>query len=141
LQQDVAGDADLPRCLRGEAGPFRARTGCRKHLPLVPEELSRLDPSSGEDASLRVLRSQSGASPPYRSLDALNFFLADVHGGLGPYLAIYLLTVRHWDEAEIGIVMSIAGIAGIIAQTPAGALVDAVRAKRVIIVVAALIVT
>ena len=108
---------------------------------LVPEELSPLDPSSGEDASLRVLRSQSGASPPYRSLDALNFFLADVHGGLGPYLAVYLLTVRHWDEAEIGIVMSIAGIAGIIAQTPAGALVDAVRAKRAIIVVAALIVT
>ena len=81
------------------------------------------------------------ASPPYRSLDALNFFLADVHGGLGPYLAVYLLTVRHWDEAEIGIMMSIAGIAGIIAQTPAGALVDAVRAKRAIIVIAALIVT
>jgi hypothetical protein len=25
-----------------------------------------------------------------RSLDALNFFLADVRQGLGPYLAIYL---------------------------------------------------
>jgi hypothetical protein len=27
-----------------------------------------------------------------RPLDALNFFLADVRDGLGPYLAIYLLT-------------------------------------------------
>ena len=60
----------------------------------------------------------------------LNFFLADVRDGLGPYLAIYLLTVRKWDEASIGIVMSIATIAGILAQTPAGALIDAMRAKR-----------
>jgi len=41
-----------------------------------------------------------------RALDALNFFLADVRTGLGPYLAVYLLTVRNWNEAEIGIVMS-----------------------------------
>ena len=38
-----------------------------------------------------------------RALDALNFFLADVRGGLGPYLAVYLLTVRNWNEAEIGL--------------------------------------
>lgn len=75
------------------------------------------------------------------ALDALNFFLADVQGGLGPYLAVYLLAARHWNEAEIGAVMSISGIAGIAAQTPAGALVDALRAKRAIIVIAALIVT
>ena len=43
-----------------------------------------------------------------RPLDALNFFLADVRDGLGPYLAIYLLTVQHWDEATIGIVLSVA---------------------------------
>jgi hypothetical protein len=67
-----------------------------------------------------------------RPLDALNFFLADVEGGLGPYLAVYLLTVRHWNQAEIGIVMSVAGVAGIVAQTPAGALIDVVRAKRAI---------
>ncbi len=33
------------------------------------------------------------------SLDSLNFFLADVRDGLGPYLAIYLLAVHHWDPA------------------------------------------
>jgi MFS family permease len=74
-------------------------------------------------------------------LDALNFFLADVRGGLGPYLAIYLLVERSWDEASIGVVMSIATAAEIVAQTPAGALVDAIRAKRVLMAGAALAVT
>src|SRR5271166_6828441 len=76
-----------------------------------------------------------------RALDATNFFLADVRQGLGPYLAIYLLTEQKWDEARIGVVMSIATITGIAAQTPAGALVDATRAKRLVMIGAALVVT
>ena len=76
-----------------------------------------------------------------RALDAANFFLADVRDGLGPYLAVYLLTEQRWDEARIGIVMSIASIAGIVAQLPAGALVDATTAKRAIMVCAAFAVT
>jgi MFS family permease len=76
-----------------------------------------------------------------RALDAANFFLADVRGGLGPYLAIYLLTEQKWDEARIGIVMSIAAIAGIVAQTPAGALVDATKTKRLLMAGAAMLVT
>src|SRR5258707_3192052 len=74
-------------------------------------------------------------------LDWLNFFLADVRDGLGPYLAIYLLTVQKWDEASIGVVMSIGGIAAILAQTPAGALIDNTKAKRALIVAAAILVT
>ena len=76
-----------------------------------------------------------------RALDAANFFLADVQGGLGPYLAVYLLTERRWDAASIGVVMSIATAAGLLAQTPAGMLVDATRAKRGLIAAAALLVT
>jgi MFS family permease len=76
-----------------------------------------------------------------RALDAANFFLADVRDGLGPYLAVYLLTEHRWDEARIGLVMSIATIAGIVAQTPAGALVDATRSKRLVMVIAAIMVT
>jgi hypothetical protein len=76
-----------------------------------------------------------------RALDAANFFLADVRQGLGPYLAIYLLTEQKWDEARIGIVMSIATAAGIVAQTPASALVGATRMKRLAMAGAALIVT
>ena len=75
------------------------------------------------------------------SLDALNFFLADVRDGLGPYLAIYLLTVEKWDAASIGIIMSVAGVATILAQTPAGALIDRSRAKRGILAGAAIAIT
>ena len=77
----------------------------------------------------------------YRALDAANFFLADVRDGLGPYLAIYLLTIQKWDEASIGVVMSIATAAGIVAQTPAGGLIDATRAKRLVMAAAAVVVT
>src|SRR6185369_552407 len=76
-----------------------------------------------------------------RALDAANFFLADVRDGLGPYLAIYLLTEQHWNEARIGVVMSIATLAAILAQAPAGALVDATRAKRALMAAAAILVT
>ncbi len=76
-----------------------------------------------------------------RPLDVLNFFLADVRDGLGPYLAIYLLTVQRWDAASIGIVMTVGGIAGIVAQTPAGAWIDKTKAKRLLVVIAAVLVT
>ena len=80
-----------------------------------------------------------------RGLDALNFTLADVRDGLGPYLAIYLIAVRGpdqgWNEATTGMIMTIAGIAGLIAQTPAGALIDRSRHKRTIVIAAALAVT
>ncbi|RTL50221.1 MAG: MFS transporter [Bradyrhizobiaceae bacterium] len=84
---------------------------------------------------------QTGLRQAGRALDAANLFLADVRDGLGPYLAVYLLTEKHWDEASIGFVMSIAALAGIAAQTPAGALVDATKSKRMVMAAAALLVT
>ncbi len=80
----------------------------------------------------------TGSTRANVGLDAANFFLADVRDGLGPYLAIYLLTIQKWDEASIGVVMSTATAAGIIAQTPAGGLIDATRAKRAVMAVAAI---
>ena len=80
-----------------------------------------------------------------RGLDFLNFTLADVRDGLGPYLAIYLIAVRGpdqgWNEATTGLIMTIAGIAGLIAQTPAGALIDRTNHKRAIVIAGALAVT
>ncbi|HEX8446598.1 MAG TPA: MFS transporter [Sphingomonas sp.] len=80
-----------------------------------------------------------------RPLDWLNFFLADVRDGLGPYLAIYLIAVRGptqgWNEATTGLVITIAGIVGLLAQTPAGGLIDRSRNKPRIVIAAALLVT
>jgi MFS family permease len=73
-----------------------------------------------------------------RALDALSVFLADVRDGVGPYLAIYLLTVHHWDAASIGIAMSAMGMAAVVAQTPAGWLIDRLFQKRLLLGLAAL---
>jgi MFS family permease len=70
----------------------------------------------------------------WRQLDALNFFLADVRGGFGPYLGIFLLTTHNWSPAQIGLIATIAGLAGLVFNAPAGALIDAIRRKRGIIV-------
>ena len=64
------------------------------------------------------------------ALDSLNFFLADVRGALGPYVGVYLLTVRHWDQSQIGFLMTISGLTAIAMQTPAGLFIDVTRAKR-----------
>ena len=72
-----------------------------------------------------------------KPLDWLNFFLADVKDGLGPFLAIYLLSSRHWNPGEIGVVIMIAGIATVAARAPFGALIDWTRWKRALIVIAA----
>ncbi len=87
---------------------------------------------------------QSGKVPT-RTLDTLNFFLADVRDGLGPYLAIYLIAVRGpahgWNEATVGAILTIAGIVGLISQTPAGSLIDRAKNKPRIVMIAALLVT
>ena len=39
-----------------------------------------------------------------RALDWLNFFLADVQTGLGPFLAMYLAGYA-WDEERVGLAL------------------------------------
>ncbi len=70
------------------------------------------------------------------ALNALNFFMADVRDGLGPFLGVFLQG-KGWSPAEIGLVMTIGGLAGMLATAPLGALVDATRAKRAMLVAAA----
>jgi len=75
-----------------------------------------------------------------RALNAVNFFMADVQGGLGPFLGIYL-QARQWSPAEIGVVMTIGGLAGMLATAPLGALVDYTKAKRTLVIVASFAIT
>jgi len=71
-----------------------------------------------------------------RSLDAINFLLADVRGALGPYLNVFLVTQQHWSQSEVGVVTTIGGLLGLAVQTPIGAAIDTTRAKRGVIVLA-----
>ncbi|WKW50029.1 MFS transporter [Rhodomicrobium lacus] len=74
------------------------------------------------------------------ALDWLNFLLADVKDGLGPFLAIYLTSSQQWDAGSAGLVLTIGGLATVLARSPAGALVDAIAWKRSLIVVGVAIV-
>ncbi len=67
-------------------------------------------------------------------LDWLNFFLADVQSGIGPFFAVYLAG-RHWNEQNIGIALTVGGIAGIAMQTPTGWFVDRTHSKRALVAV------
>ncbi len=83
----------------------------------------------------KLLRNQS-----LRALDFLNVFLADIQGGVGPFLVVYLTSILHWHPEQIGWVMTIPGIVGVLAQTPTGALIDRIRQKRMLVVFAALLI-
>jgi MFS family permease len=71
-----------------------------------------------------------------RSLDAINFLLADVRGALGPYLNVFLVTQQHWSQSQVGFVTTISGLLGLAVQTPVGAAIDETRAKRGAIILA-----
>jgi uncharacterized MAPEG superfamily protein len=73
-------------------------------------------------------------------LDWLNLLLADVTGGAGPFLAIYLMASQQWSAGRIGIVLTVGGIATVLARGPAGAFVDATLRKRTLIAASALVV-
>ena len=70
----------------------------------------------------------------------LNFFIADVRDGLGPFLGIFLVS-HHWRAEEIGLVMTVGGLAGLLATFPAGMIVDATRYKRLLIITSSLLIT
>src|SRR4051794_15134648 len=89
-------------------------------------------PTAGCDDRTRRVSTRS-----LRSLDVLNFFLADVRDGMGPFLGTFLREVRHWDAGQVGIALAASQIGTVLAQTPAGALIDRITWKRLAIGIAA----
>jgi MFS family permease len=77
---------------------------------------------------------------PLYALEGLNFFMADVQAGIGPFLSVFL-QAQGWHPESIGTVMTLGGIAGMLATSPAGALVDATHHKRGLIVAAGVMTT
>ena len=69
-------------------------------------------------------------------LAAINFFTGDIQGGLGPFLATWLAETGHWNAGRIGLVTTIAGLASLVLNGPAGALVDRSGRPRLLLVIA-----
>ena len=70
-----------------------------------------------------------GIARSLRALDWLNFFVANVQTGFGPFIASYL-AANKWTQGEIGLMLSVGTISAMASQLPAGALVDALRNKK-----------
>jgi len=84
--------------------------------------------------------SRAPASRSLRGLDGLNFLMADVRGGLGPYLSVFLKGSQHWQSGKIGIAMAASDIAAAVCQIPAGLMVDGLKVKRLLMAVSGLLV-
>lgn len=67
-----------------------------------------------------------------RPLEWLNFFVADVQTGLGPFLAAYL-AANFWSPLHVGYVLTFGGIVTVFAQIPVGGFVDSASHKRFIV--------
>ena len=74
----------------------------------------------------------------HRRLNWINFSLADVGGSIGPFLASYLVGTSHWKEASVGLLLLILNIATVVAQAPAGFVIDRMRHKRVLVACASM---
>jgi MFS family permease len=89
----------------------------------------------GSDTIPAVSSSPSGKPHPskesLRGLDWFIFFLADVQTGFGPFIAVYLTTEK-WTQAQIGLVLSIGSVVGLIGQMPGGAIIDAAKSERLV---------
>lgn len=72
-------------------------------------------------------------------LDGINFFLAAMQAGFGPFVAV-LLADEKWTQQNIGYVLSVSGIAGLLSQLPGGELLDASRSKQFLVAVGAIVV-
>ena len=76
----------------------------------------------------------AGRARTLRPLLALNFFMADMQAGIGPFLGVFLLA-HGWQSGWIGTVMTAGGVAGMLMTTPAGALIDATRSKKLFVII------
>lgn len=90
---------------------------------------------------MRVAAVRQGAEPGQRSakylpersslvgLSWVNFLVAMMQTGFGTFIAVNL-TSAHWSRTDVGLALSVASIAGIVAQVPGGLLVDITQRKR-----------
>ena len=72
---------------------------------------------------------------PNLALPAVNFFMADVGGGLGAFLSTWLGSAG-WTPDKVGTVLAAGSIAGAVLAGPAGALVDRVARPRLLLGIA-----
>jgi predicted MFS family arabinose efflux permease len=111
--------------------------------PRMTQGIATVETGSFDEAGRDTASTGSRSGPSPRSLfglDGVNFLMADVRDGVGPYLSVFLAGSRHWQPGAIGIAMAASHVAAAVCQIPAGLLVDGSRWKRLLITVSGLLV-
>src|SRR6201996_9487626 len=87
-------------------------------------------------AKNRQQRKKQQKTEPHRlwPLLAVNFFMADMQSGIGPFVGVFLLE-RGWASGLIGTALSIGNIAGMLIATPVGGFIDTSSHKRAWVIV------
>lgn len=70
---------------------------------------------------------------PTTHLAGINFFIGDIQGGLGPFLATWLAQTGHWSPERIGLASTIVGLGTLVLNGPAGAVVDRLGRPRLLL--------
>jgi predicted MFS family arabinose efflux permease len=65
---------------------------------------------------------------------AVNFFMADMQSGIGPFVGMFLQE-RGWATGLIGTALTIGNVAGMLVTTPIGGFIDSSRNKRLWVVI------
>jgi MFS family permease len=65
--------------------------------------------------------------------------LAGALSAFGPYVAVFLAE-QEWTQQNIGFVLTAAGFVGLLTPLPAGGLLDAIRSKRTVVAIGAIMV-
>jgi len=65
-------------------------------------------------------------------LDWTNFFISDVQTSFGSFVAFYLAGL-HWSKPDVGLVLTVGGLAAVISLVPGGALADESAHKRLLV--------
>jgi predicted MFS family arabinose efflux permease len=80
---------------------------------------------------MRASKKDSRSTKPVRlwPLLALNFFMADMQSGIGPFIGVFL-QAQGWASGLIGTAMTLGNVAGMLMTTPIGGFIDATKYKR-----------
>jgi predicted MFS family arabinose efflux permease len=77
---------------------------------------------------------KSDITRPLWSLLALNFFMADMQSGIGPFVGVFLQS-HGWASGLIGTALTIGNVAGMLITTPVGGFIDTTDHKRAWVIV------
>jgi MFS family permease len=83
---------------------------------------------------MSVRKTSRLASERFWPLLGLNFFMADMQSGIGPFVGVFLQT-QGWTTGLIGTALTLGNVAGMLITTPIGGMIDVTNHKRAWVIV------